>query len=148
MRAIVQRVSQARVEVGEQIVGQIGLGLLVYVGVSTSDKLGQAKWLASKIANLRIFQDDQAKMNLSVQDARGSVLAVPNFTLMANAQKGWRPAFTAAACGDEARELFETFSAELTQAGCDVATGKFGAEMVIHSVGAGPVNILIDTDAR
>ena len=148
MRAVIQRVKQARVEVGEQIVGQIARGLLVYVGVSTTDGPDQAEWLAGKVASLRIFEDDRSKLNLSVQDVRGGVLAVPNFTLMADAQKGRRPEFTQAACGDDARELFETFAAELSRAGCNVATGRFGATMIIHSVAAGPVNILLDTDAR
>lgn len=145
MRAVIQRVQRAKVCVNGQTAGSIEQGLLVYVGVGPSDDEGDAAKLADKIAFLRIFEDEQGKMNRSVQDVRGGVLAVPNFTLYADARKGRRPAFTAAAAPQVAVRLFEAFVAALKVAGCSVASGIFGAHMEISSLADGPVNILYDT---
>ena len=145
MRAVIQRVQRAKVCVNAQTAGSIEQGLLVYVGVGPLDSEADAARLADKIAFLRIFEDDQGKMNRSVQDVRGGVLAVPNFTLYADARKGRRPAFTAAAAPQVAVRLFEAFVAALKVAGCSVASGIFGAHMEISSLADGPVNILYDT---
>ncbi|HOD83712.1 MAG: D-tyrosyl-tRNA(Tyr) deacylase [Planctomycetes bacterium ADurb.Bin126] len=145
MRAVIQRVLRAKVCVNGQTAGSIQRGLLVYLGVGPLDSQADAAKLADKIAFLRIFEDDNGKMNRSVQDVRGGVLAVPNFTLYADARKGRRPAFTGAAGPQEAVRLFEAFVAALKVAGCTVASGIFGAHMEISSLADGPVNILYDT---
>ncbi len=144
MRALVQRVTWAEVEVAGVIVGRIKNGLLVYLGVGKSDRTQEAERLAEKIAGLRIFQDDADKLNRSVRDVRGGVLAIPNFTLLADARKGRRPAFTDAAPGEAARSLYEAFVDALLRCGCPAKCGNFGAYMMIRSEAAGPVNIVID----
>ena len=145
MRALVQRVAEAAVEVDGRTVGRIGEGLLVYVGVAVGDTARQAEWLAEKVAHLRIFRDEQEKLNRSVLDVGGEVLAVSNFTLLADARKGRRPAFVAAAGYEQARPVDEAFVAALRALGVSVATGSFGAKMAVVSEGDGPVNIIIDT---
>ncbi|MFA6135041.1 MAG: D-aminoacyl-tRNA deacylase [Phycisphaerae bacterium] len=144
MRALIQRVAWAEVEVDGGIVGRIKQGLLVYVGVGPDDQAAQARWLAGKIADMRIFEDDQGKMNLAVQDIRGGILAVSNFTLLADARKGRRPSFVAAARPEPAQELFDIFVREVAQRGVPVSTGLFGAHMDIRSQADGPVNIVLD----
>ena len=144
MRAVVQRVLEARVSVDGEVVGQIAHGLLAYVGVRVGDTEADARKLADKIAFLRVFADEDGKMNRTVQDVRGGVLAVPNFTLLADARKGRRPAFTDAARPEVAAPLHEAFVAELARLGCVVATGRFRTHMAIHSVADGPVNIVLD----
>lgn len=145
MKAVVQRVHWARVEVDNEIVGKINGGLLVYVGVSQEDSEHDVAAVARKIAGLRIFEDQQEKMNLSVQDAGGGVLAIPNFTLMADTRKGRRPSFVNAAAPDRANELYETFVACLRDEGCHVEKGVFQATMLIQSEAAGPVNVIVDS---
>lgn len=147
MRALVQRVSWAEVSVEGEVVGKIDHGLLVYVGVATDDTAAQVDWLAAKVARLRIFEDEHDKMNRSVRDARGGVLVVTNFTLLANAQKGRRPSFIAAARPQAAEPISESFVQALRSHGVQVATGKFGATMAIRSEADGPVNVVIDTPA-
>ncbi len=144
MRALLQRVDWAEVEVDEKVVGRIEHGLLVYVGVSTTDAPADAEALARKVATLRIFEDSAEKLNLSVQDANGGVLVVPNFTLMAETRKGRRPAFVAAAPAELARPLQENFVAGLKREGCSVQQGIFGARMTVRSAAAGPVNVIVD----
>ncbi len=144
MRALVQRVREAEVAAGGESVGRIGRGLLVYLGVGASESSENARWLAEKIANLRIFEDDDGKLNLSVLDVSGEVLAVPNFTLMADARKGRRPSFAAAAGAESAEPLYEAFIVALTEQGCRVARGAFGEHMEISSVADGPVNIIVE----
>jgi len=148
MRALVQRVDWAEVEVEGRRVGRIERGLLVYVGVGTSDTPAEAEWLAGKVAHLRIFQDEEGKLNRSVQDVRGGVLAVPNFTLLADARKGRRPAFVGAAGFEQAGSLHEAFVAALRARGVRVETGVFGATMAVRSQAAGPVNIVLDSPPR
>ena len=146
MRAVVQRVSQARVEVSGRIEGKIGPGLMVLLGVGKEDGPKQAQWLADKIAGLRIFPDAEDKLNLSVQDAGGQVLVVSQFTLWGDCKKGNRPSFVRAAAGEAADPLYQAFFERLKQKGLIVATGVFGAMMDVHLVNQGPVTILIDTE--
>lgn len=144
MRAVLQRVRRAEVAVDGAVVGRIGPGLLVYVGVGVGDQAEHARRLADKIAGLRIFKDDGDKLNLSVRDVSGGVLAIPNFTLMADARKGRRPTLTPAAPPEVARSLYDEFVGALAGLGAQVATGTFGAHMLITSEADGPVNIVLD----
>ena len=147
MRALVQRVDWAEVDVAGRIVGRIENGLLVYVGVAIADTVENARRLAEKVACLRIFEDADGKLNLSCQDARGGVLAVSNFTLLADTRKGRRPAFVNAAPAAEAERLYEAFAEAIEGHGCRVARGVFGARMAVRSCAAGPVNVLVDIPA-
>lgn len=144
MRALLQRVSQARVEVAGEVVGAIGRGFVVLLGVRHDDDSEQATWLANKVAGLRLFEDEAGKMNLSLADVGGSVLVVSQFTLYGDARKGRRPSFSDAARPEVAEPLVETFIAGLRSAGLTVATGHFGAmmEVVIHN--DGPVTLLVE----
>ncbi len=148
MRALIQRVDWAEVEVDGQIVGRIEKGLLVYVGVASGDTAEDAEWMAEKVANLRIFPDEQGKLNLAVRDARGDVLALSNFTLLADARKGRRPAFVAAAAFEQARPVDRAFQEALRRRGLPVSSGVFGAKMAVRSQSAGPVNVIVDTPPR
>lgn len=147
MRAVVQRVARAEVEVAGQVVGQIEQGLLVYVGVAVGDREADARWLADKVLNLRIFDDNQGRLNLSVQDVRGGVLAVTNFTLCASAQKGRRPSFDGAINADKALPLTQALVEALKGGRCPIHTGQFGEHMLIRSEADGPVNLIIETPA-
>src|SRR5689334_17186324 len=129
MRAVIQRVSRASVTIDNEIVGSIGSGLLVLLGVTHTDSTEQARWLAEKIVNLRIFNDDDGKMNRSVADVDGSILVVSQFTLYGDAQKGRRPSFIAAARPEHATPLYEQFIVALLEQGIPVQTGRFGAMM-------------------
>ncbi len=148
MRAVLQRVSQAKVEVDGKITGQIGHGLLVLLGVGQDDGPDQVEWLAKKIAGLRIFPDEADKLNLSVSDIGGHVLVVSQFTLWGDCNKGKRPSFSRAAAGPLAEQLYEDFIRALGAMGLKVATGKFGAMMDVHLVNQGPVTLLLDTDKK
>jgi D-tyrosyl-tRNA(Tyr) deacylase len=145
MRAVVQRVSRASVTVEGQVVGEIGRGLLVLLGVSTTDTNADADYLAEKIAGLRIFEDDSGKMNLSVADIGGSVLAVSQFTLYGDVRRGKRPSFDEAARPDRARELYEYFVTAIRRHGLPCETGQFQAMMSVSLVNEGPVTILLDS---
>jgi len=145
MRALVQRVREAQVSVEGEVVGRIDHGLLVYVGVGTDDDAQGVLWLADKLANLRIFNDHDGKLNRSAQDTRGGILVVSNFTLMGDGQKGRRPSFTAAARPDQAQALTDQLAAALRSAGLTVAEGRFGAHMHIASEADGPVNLVLDS---
>ena len=144
MRAVVQRVSEAGVTVEGRVTGAIGKGLLVLVGIGHDDTEETARALAAKIARLRIFQDAEGKMNLSVQDVGGGVLAVSQFTLVADTRKGNRPSFTDAAPPETANRLYEVFCAALAGLGLPVARGIFGAHMDIRLTNDGPVTIILD----
>jgi len=146
MRAVVQRVQEARVEVAGNVTGSIGPGLLVLLGVSREDGPEQAAWLANKIASLRMFPDGNDKLNLSVKDVGGAVLVVSQFTLWGDARKGTRPSYTRAAGGEQAEPLYEAFCEELIEKDLSVATGQFGAMMDVHLVNQGPVTLLLDTE--
>jgi len=143
MLVLVQRVLWAQVETAGAVVGRIERGLLVYAAIAVGDTVADARRLADKIVGLRIFDDQQGKLNLSVQDIRGGVLAISNFTLLADARKGRRPSFEAAAQGEVAQPVHEVFVSALKCAGCNVAAGVFGAEMTIQSAADGPVNVLV-----
>ena len=147
MRALVQRVSRASVTVDEQVVSQIGHGLLVLLGVGRDDSEVQVKTLADKIAYLRIFGDDEGKMNRSLLDTGGEVLVVSQFTLYADMRRGRRPSFTDAAPPVVAESLFELFKDALASYGLTVASGIFGAYMTIEIRNEGPVTIWLDSEA-
>jgi D-tyrosyl-tRNA(Tyr) deacylase len=146
MRAVVQRVSRARVVVDGSVTGEIADGLVVLLGVGRDDTPAVATGMAEKISNLRIFEDDQRKMNRSVLDVKGSALVVSQFTLYGDARGQRRPSFVAAAPPEQAKKLYEEFSAALRTLGIDVATGIFGAMMSVELVNEGPVTILLDSD--
>ena len=146
MRAVVQRVSRAGVEVEGRRVGAIGPGLLVLLGAGAGDAAADVAYLVDKVANLRIFADQAGKMNLSVLETGGGVLAVSQFTLYGDARKGRRPAFTGALEPRQAEALYQEFVAGLRAAGvAEVATGVFGAMMEVELVNSGPVTILLDS---
>ena len=145
MRAVVQRVSRAKVTVKEFISGEIGLGLLVLIGVGKEDTEADAIYLTEKIAGLRIFEDENGKMNRSVQDVGGSVLAVSQFTLYGDVRKGKRPSFDDAAPLESARRLYELFVERIQAAGVRCETGRFQEMMRVELANEGPVTILIDS---
>jgi D-tyrosyl-tRNA(Tyr) deacylase len=146
MRAVVQRVTRAQVAVNGEITGQIGLGLLVLLGVGQDDSEADATYLAEKIAGLRVFEDEQGKMNRSARDAGGSVLAVSQFTLYGDVRRGKRPSFDAAAPPEKARRLYEFFVEQIRAAGVRCETGRFQETMKVELVNEGPVTILLDSE--
>jgi len=146
MRAVIQRVSRARVTVGGETSGEIGRGLLVLLGVAKTDSPAAADYLAEKIAGLRVFEDAGGKMNLDVQQSGGAVLVVSQFTLYGDARKGKRPSFDDAARPEEARGLYEHFVGKLRGLGLKVETGRFQEMMQVELVNDGPVTILLDSE--
>jgi D-tyrosyl-tRNA(Tyr) deacylase len=145
MRALLQRVSRARVTVDGQVIGEIGPGLLVLLGITHSDTAEQAKWLAEKAASLRIFADAEGKMNRDVAESGGSVLVVSQFTLYGDARKGRRPSFIDAAGPELAIPLYEAFVNAVKALGIPTAAGRFGAMMQVELVNDGPVTLLIES---
>ncbi|HUO27228.1 MAG TPA: D-aminoacyl-tRNA deacylase [Candidatus Aquilonibacter sp.] len=145
MRAVVQRVSRARVTVRDEVTGEIGAGLLVLLGVGAEDAETDAIYLAEKVAGLRIFEDEQGKMNRSVAEAGGSVLAVSQFTLYGDVRRGKRPSFDAAARPEKARALYELFVEKIRAAGLRCETGRFQEMMQVELVNEGPVTLLLDS---
>jgi D-aminoacyl-tRNA deacylase len=145
MRAVVQRVSRAQVRVGNEVTGDIGLGLLVLLGVGNQDTYADADYLADKIADMRIFEDEHGKMNLSLAEVGGSVLAVSQFTLYGDVRRGRRPSFDAAAPPEKARTLYEYFVERIRAAGLRCQTGRFQEMMQVELVNDGPVTILLDS---
>jgi D-tyrosyl-tRNA(Tyr) deacylase len=145
MRAVVQRVSRARVTVDSRSVGQIERGLMVLLGVGIGDGQSDAEYLAEKIAGLRVFEDAEGKMNRNVTEAGGAVLAVSQFTLYGDARRGKRPSFDAAARPELARELYESFVERVRALGLRCETGQFQADMKVELVNDGPVTILLDS---
>jgi D-tyrosyl-tRNA(Tyr) deacylase len=145
MRAVVQRVSRAIVSVNGNIAGEIGMGLLVLLGVGNPDTEADAVYLAEKIAGLRVFEDELGKMNRSVQEAGGSVLAVSQFTLYGDMRRGKRPSFDGAAAPEKARQLYEFFVERIRAAGLRCETGRFQEMMTVELVNEGPVTILLDS---
>lgn len=148
MKALIQRVSEARVEIEDQTVGKIGRGLLVLVCAVPEDDQEVADRLAAKIAKLRIFEDTAGKMNLSLRDVEGAALVVSQFTLAADTRKGNRPSFIGAAPPEQARALYERFADALAENGVPVERGRFGAAMRIHLINDGPVTIWLDSAER
>jgi D-tyrosyl-tRNA(Tyr) deacylase len=145
VRIVVQRVAEARVTVGQEIVSAIGPGLCIFLGVGKEDTENQADMLADKIKNLRIFADEQGKMNRSIVDAGGEVLVISQFTLYDDCRKGNRPSFTDAAPAAEADRLYQYFAERLRQAGLTVATGRFQAHMKVDLVNDGPVTLVLES---
>ncbi len=146
MRAVVQRVSRARVTVDSRVTGEIGTGLMVLLGIGREDTATVAASMAEKVANLRIFEDEQGKMNRSLLDVHGSALVVSQFTLYGDARGQRRPSFISAAPPDKAAALYEEFNSALRTLGVTVATGVFQAMMSVELVNEGPVTILLDSD--
>ena len=145
MRTLIQRVSEASVVVDDDTIGHIGNGLLVLVCAMDGDSDEQAEFLARKVANLRIFEDEQGKMNRSIQDVGGAALVVSQFTLAADTSRGNRPGFTSAASPEDGERLYQQFCDLLSGHGVPVQTGKFGADMKVQLVNDGPVTIWLDT---
>jgi D-tyrosyl-tRNA(Tyr) deacylase len=145
MRAVVQRVSRAKVTVTGAVCGEIGLGLLVLLGIGEHDREADAEYCAEKICGLRIFEDDQGKMNRSVAEVGGAILAVSQFTLYGDVRRGKRPSFDAAARPEQARSLYEHFVQRVRAAGLHCETGRFQQMMQVELVNEGPVTILVDS---
>ena len=148
MRTLIQRVSEASVVVDDDTIGHIGNGLLVLVCAMGGDTDEQAEYLARKVANLRIFEDEQGKMNRSIQDVGGAALVVSQFTLAADTSRGNRPGFSSAARPEDGERLYQRFCELLSDHGVPVQTGKFGADMKVHLVNDGPVTKWLDTEER
>lgn len=146
MRAVVQKVSRGRVTVDGEVVGAIGQGYVVLLGVAKEDTAEAADYLAEKVAGLRVFEDEEGKMNRSILDAGGEVLAISQFTLYGDVRRGKRPGFDRAARPEQAEPLYERFVARLREHGLQVETGRFRTHMEVELVNDGPVTILVDSD--
>jgi D-tyrosyl-tRNA(Tyr) deacylase len=145
MKVVIQRVSESRVQVDGKTVGEIGKGLMLLVGIDENDEKPDADWLVQKIINLRIFGDEDGKLNLSVQDIKGEILCISQFTLIADYKKGNRPSFIKAARPEKAVPLFEYFKEEIAKSGLKIQSGIFGADMKVSLVNDGPVTIVMDS---
>jgi D-tyrosyl-tRNA(Tyr) deacylase len=145
MKIVIQRVSESHVKVDGNIVGEIGKGLMLLVGVDENDTEADADWLVQKILNLRIFGDEDGKLNLSVQDIKGEILCISQFTLIADYKKGNRPSFIKAAKPDKAIPLFDYFKQEILKSGLKTESGIFGADMKVSLINDGPVTIVMDS---
>lgn len=145
MKAVIQRVSEASVKVDNQIVGEIGKGLMLLIGIDENDEKTDADWLIQKILNLRIFGDENGKLNLSVKDISGEILCISQFTLIADYKKGNRPSFIKAAKPEKAVPLFEYFKEEIAKSGLKIEKGIFGADMKVSLINDGPVTIVMDS---
>lgn len=145
MRAVVQKVSSSKVTVDEEVVGQINKGLMVLLGVTHDDTSKDVDYMVDKVTNLRIFEDEDGKMNLSLKDVDGEVLAVSQFTLYGDARRGRRPSFSDAARPEVANPLYEEFVEKIKKQGINVGTGQFGAHMMVDLTNDGPVTILLES---
>jgi len=145
VRAVVQRVGEARVLVDGKTVGEVGAGLCVLLGVAEEDDEAEAERLAAKVARLRVFENEEGRFDRSLADVGGGALVVSQFTLIADTTKGNRPSFSGAARPERAEPLYETFCAALEREGIEVARGRFGARMVVEIAGDGPVTVVLDT---
>lgn len=148
MRVVLQRVAHASVTVEEKVIGKIQRGFLLLVGVTHDDAMEDMEYLVRKIVQMRIFEDEEGKLNRSIQDIGGEILSVSQFTLYADTKKGNRPSFSKAAPGDVAMEMFEQFNGLLRETGIPVETGQFGADMKVELLNDGPVTILLDSKNR
>ncbi len=147
MRVVLQRVSRASVTIGGRLVGQVGRGFLLLVGFHGTDTPDQADWMAGKVPGLRLFADAEGKMNLGLAEVGGAVLVVSQFTLYGDIERGRRPSFIEAARPEVAIPLYERFLAQLRQAGLEVASGEFGADMQVELVNDGPVTLILERRA-
>lgn len=145
MRAVVQRVTSGKVAINNEVVGKISKGLLVYLGVGNNDSEEDLDYIVNKIAGLRIFEDENEKMNLSVKDIGGEILAISQFTLYGDSRKGRRPSFTDAASPDIGDKYYKKFVNKISEMGINIETGIFGAHMMVDYVNDGPVTILLDS---
>lgn len=148
MKAVVQRVSEASVTVDERLVGQIGKGFMILLGVEVGDSDKDARWLAEKVAGLRVFEDEAGKMNLALADVGGAALVVSQFTLLGDCKKGRRPSFIKAAPPEEANRLYQLFSQVLRELGLLVENGQFQASMQVRLCNDGPVTLIVETPPR
>ena len=148
MKVVLQRVAHASVTVDEKVIGKIQRGFLLLVGVTHNDAMEDMEYLVRKIVQMRIFEDEEGKLNRSIQDIGGEILSVSQFTLYAETKKGNRPSFSKAAPGDVAIEMFEQFNGLLRKTGIPVETGQFGADMKVELLNDGPVTILLDSKTR
>lgn len=146
MRALIQRVTRGAVSVEGALIGEIGHGLVILLGIKRGDTEQDAAWLADKVANLRIFDDDAGRFDRSLLDVNGQALVIPQFTLYGDARRGRRPSFSEAALPDQAEPLYERFCHHLRERGIPVATGRFGAHMLVEIHNDGPVTFLLDSD--
>ena len=148
MRVVIQRVSEASVKVDNQIVGEIGKGLMLLIGVDESDENSDADWLVKKILDVRVFSDDEGKMNHSVKDMNGEILCISQFTLISDYKKGNRPSYIKAARPDKAIPLFEYFKDEMKKSGLKTESGIFGADMKVLLINDGPVTLVFDSKTK
>lgn len=148
MKIVIQRVSEASVEVENKIVGEIGQGLMLLIGVEENDTQEDAEWLAKKVLDLRVFSDEEGKMNLSVKDVQGEILCISQFTLIADYKKGNRPSFIRAAKPDQAIPLFEYFKKQIVASSLKIESGIFGADMKVRLLNDGPVTIVMDSKTK
>jgi len=148
VKAVIQRVKEARVRVGGRVIGEIGPGVLVLLGVEIGDTLTQVEWMAEKIVNLRIFTDQAGKMNLALQEVKGEMLAVSQFTLAGNCSKGRRPSFDTAADPEEANRLYTYFMGKVWELGVPVQSGIFQADMEVALVNDGPVTFILESPRK
>ena len=146
MRAVVQRVKKSHVETDNKIVGEIGKGLMVLLGISEDDKIEDVEYMVEKIVNLRIFEDDENKLNLSLLDVGGEILVVSQFTLYGDCRKGRRPSFVRAARPEKAQELYDLFISKLKEKNIKTESGIFQADMTVHIENDGPVTLIIDSE--
>ena len=148
MRVVIQRVSEASVKVDNQIVGEIGKGLMLLIGVDESDETNDADWLVKKILDVRVFSDDEGKMNHSVKDMNGEILCISQFTLISDYKKGNRPSYIKAARPEKAIPLFEYFKDEMKKSGLKTESGIFGADMKVSLINDGPVTLVFDSKTK
>ncbi|MGX9987438.1 D-aminoacyl-tRNA deacylase [Soonwooa purpurea] len=148
MKVVIQRVSESSVKVDNVIVGEIGKGFMLLIGIDESDNQEDANWLIKKILDLRVFGDEEGKLNLSIKDIGGEILCISQFTLIADYKKGNRPSFIKAAKPDQAIPLFEYFKAELKKSSLKIESGIFGADMKVSLINDGPVTIVMDSKTK
>lgn len=148
MKVVIQRVSESHVKVDGKIVGEIKAGFMLLVGIDEEDQNTDADWLVQKILNLRVFGDDEGKLNLSISDIKGEILCISQFTLIADYKKGNRPSFIKAAKPDKAIPIFEYFKDELRKSGLKIESGIFGADMKVSLINDGPVTIVMDSKTK
>ncbi len=148
MRVVIQRVSEASVKVDNQIVGEIGKGLMLLIGVDESDENSDADWLVKKILDVRVFSDDEGKMNHSVKEINGEILCISQFTLISDYKKGNRPSYIKAARPEKAIPLFEYFKDEMKKSGLKTESGIFGADMKVSLINDGPVTLVFDSKTK